>query len=173
MRIKKKRISDFTSIIGNVAQTSHYQVFFDGLSGDLLAHLSSKGVNRRFIGENAGLLCHTAMLPGSNLSTASITGNFTGVTEKFVHTRMFDQMSLQFYVDKEYKMIKFMEHSPPIQYGNSDALKMDVTFNYERYIAGRETSISRRRGANENNIPSKPPQVPDLVPVEFPQEFIA
>jgi hypothetical protein len=236
MRIKKKRISDFTSIIGNVAQTSHYQVFFDGLSGDLLAHLSSKGVNRRFIGENAGLLCHTAMLPGSNLSTASITGNFTGVTEKFVHTRMFDQMSLQFYVDKEYKMIKFMEHwmeyitngsgenksdvgyhyrmkypreprsgykadktkivkfdrdyknqieytffgmfpiglnSTPIQYGNSDALKMDVTFNYERYIAGRETSISRRRGANENNIPSKPPQVPDLVPVEFPQEFIA
>ena len=33
-----------------------------------------------------------------NLSTASITGNFTGVTEKFVHTRMFDQRSLQFYV---------------------------------------------------------------------------
>ena len=236
MRIKKKRISDFTSIIGNVAQTSHYQVFFDGLSGDLLAHLSSKGVNRRFIGENAGLLCSTAMLPGSNLSTASITGNFTGVTEKFVHTRMFDQMSLQFYVDKEYKMIKFMEHwmeyitngsgenksnvgyhyrmkypreprsgykcdktkivkfdrdyknqieytffgmfplglsSTAVQYGTSDALKMSVTFNYERYIAGRETSISRRRGANENNIPSKPSQVPDLVPVEFPQEFIA
>ena len=60
-----------------------------------------------------------------------------------------------------------------VQYGNSDALKMSVTFNYERYIAGRETSISKRRGANENNIPSKPPQVPDLVPVEFPQEFIA
>ena len=236
MRIKKKRISDFTSIIGNVAQTSHYQVFFDGLSGDLLAHLSSKGVNRRFIGENTGLLCSTAMLPGSNLSTASITGNFTGVTEKFVHTRMFDQMSLQFYVDKEYKMIKFMEHwmeyitsgsgenksnlgyhyrmkyprenrsgyksdktkivkfdrdyknqieytffgmfpsalnSTSIQYGNSDALKMSVTFNYERYIAGRETSISRKTNISENNIPSKTPQVPNLVPVEFPQEFIA
>ena len=80
MRIKKKRISDFTSIIGNVAQTSHYQVFFDGLSGDLLAHLSSKGVNRRFIGENAGLLCSTAILPGSNLATSTIAGNFTGVT---------------------------------------------------------------------------------------------
>ena len=236
MRIKKKRISDFTSIIGNVAQTSHYQVFFDGLSGDLLAHLSSKGVNRRFIGENAGLLCSTAILPGSTLATSDIIGNFTGVTERFVHTRQFDTMSLEFYVDKEYKMIKFMEHwmeyitngsgenksnvgyhyrmkypreprsgykadktkivkfdrdyknqieytffgmfpiglnSTPVQYGNSDALRMDVTFNYERYIAGRETSISRRRGANENNIPSKPSQVPDLVPVEFPQEFIA
>ena len=235
MRIKKKRISDFTSIIGNVAQTSHYQVFFDGLSGDLLAHLSSKGVNRRFIGENAGLLCSTAMLPGSNLSTASITGNFTGVTEKFVHTRMFDQMSLQFYVDKEYKMIKFIEHwmeyitngsgenksevgyhyrmkypreprsgykcdktkivkfdrdyknqieytffgmfpkslnTTSVQYGNSDALKISVTFNYERYISGRESSISRKTNISENTIPSKIPSVPNLVPVEFPQEFI-
>ena len=236
MRIKKKRISDFTSIIGNVAQTSHYQVFFDGLSGDLLAHLSAKGVNRRFIGENAGLLCSTAMLPGSNLNTATITGNFTGVTEKFVHTRMFDQMSLQFYVDKEYKMIKFIEHwmeyitngsgenksevgyhyrmkypreprsgykcdktkivkfdrdyknqieytffgmfplglsSTAVQYGTSDALKMSVTFNYERYIAGRETSISRKTNISENSIPSKIPSVPNLVPAEFPQEFIA
>ena len=218
MRIKKKRISDFTSIIGNVAQTSHYQVFFDGLSGDLLAHLSAKGVNRRFIGENAGLLCSTAILPGSTLATSDITGNFTGVTERFVHTRQFDTMSLEFYVDKEYKMIKFMEHwmeyitngsgenksnvgyhyrmkypretssgykadktkivkfdrdyknqieytffgmfpkslnTTSIQYGNSDALKMSVTFNYERYIAGRETSISRRRNISENTIPSK------------------
>ena len=235
MRIKKKRISDFTSIIGNVAQTSHYQVFFDGLSGDLLAHLSSKGVNRRFIGENAGLLCSTAILPGSTLATSDIIGNFTGVTEKFVHTRMFDQMSLQFYVDKEYKMIKFIEHwmeyitngsgenksevgyhyrmkypreprsgykcdktkivkfdrdyknqieytffgmfplglsSTAVQYGTSDALKMSVTFNYERYISGRESSISRKTNISENTIPSKIPSVPNLVPVEFPQEFI-
>ena len=64
-------------------------------------------------------------------------------------------------------------NSTPVQYGNSDALKMSVTFNYERYISGRETSVSRRRGVSENNIPSKAPQVPDLVPVEFPQEFIA
>jgi hypothetical protein len=217
MRIKKKRISDFTSIIGNVAQTSHYQVFFDGLSSGLLSHLSSKGVNRRFIGENAGLLCSTAILPGSSLATSDIAGNFTGVTEKFVHTRQFDTMSLEFYVDKEYKMIKFIEHwmeyitngsgenksdvgyhyrmkypreprsgyksdktkivkfdrdyknqieytffgmfprglnSTSVQYGNSDALKMSVTFNYERYIAGRETSISRKTNVSENTIPS-------------------
>ena len=235
MRIKKKRISDFTSIIGNVAQTSHYQVFFDGLSGDLLAHLSSKGVNRRFIGENAGLLCSTAILPGSTLATSDIIGNFTGVTERFVHTRQFDTMSLEFYVDKEYKMIKFIEHwmeyitngsgenksevgyhyrmkypreprsgykcdktkivkfdrdyknqieytffgmfpkslnTTSVQYGNSDALKISVTFNYERYISGRESSISRKTNISENTIPSKIPSVPNLVPVEFPQEFI-
>ena len=232
----KQNIAKFKPLLTDVAQTSHYQVFFDGLSGDLLAHLSSKGVNRRFIGENAGLLCSTAILPGSNLATASITGNFTGVTEKFVHTRQFDQMSLEFYVDKEYKMIKFIEHwmeyitngsgenksdvgyhyrmkypreprsgykadktkivkfdrdyknqieytffgmfpiglnSTAVQYGNSDALKMDVTFNYERYIAGRETSISRKTNISENSIPSKIPSVPNLVPAEFPQEFIA
>ena len=64
-----------------------------------------------------------------------------------------------------------------IQYGNSDALKISVTFNYERYIAGRETSVSRRRSANENSLPSKKLTVPVInTPTEispFPQEFIA
>ena len=72
-----------------------------------------------------------------------------------------------------FRMFPSALNSTSIQYGNSDALKMSVTFNYERYIAGRETSISRKTNISENNIPSKTPQVPNLVPVEFPQEFIA
>ena len=108
--VRPKKIADIKPILTNVAQTSHYQVFFDGLKPDLFKFLGTKGVNRRFITENAGLLCNQASIPGSSLATTDIFGNFTGVQEKFAHTRQFTELSLQFYVDKDYKMIKFFEH---------------------------------------------------------------
>ena len=176
-------------------------------------------MDRRFITENSGLLCSAASIPGSALATSDIFGNFTGVQEKFAHTRVFSEMSLEFYVDKNYKMIKFFEHwmdyissgsekrritsfskaspgyfyrmrypkgdsgykcdktkivkfnvdyrkeieytfigmfpinlaSTPVQYGNSDVLRVNCTFNYERYIAGESTNLSIRRGLSENN----------------------
>ena len=212
----KKKISDFTSIIGNVAQSSHYQVFFGGLSSGLFGHLNGKGVNKRFITENAGLLCSSASIPGSSLATTDIIGNYMGVQEKMAHTRLFTELTLEFYVDKDYKLIKFLEHwmeyisngsgedvtnpgyyyrmryprdaesgykadktkivkfdrdyrkeieytfyglfpinfaSTPVQYGNSDVLRASCVFNYERYIAGKETSISSMRGDSQNSNP--------------------
>ena len=215
--VRPKKIADIKPILTNVAQTSHYQVFFDGLSRDLFKFLGTKGVNRRFITENAGLLCNQASIPGSSLATTDIFGNFTGVQEKFAHTRQFTELSLQFYVDKDYKMIKFFEHwidyisngseksspnvrkddsayfyrmrfprgvsgykcdqtkiikfnvdyrseieytffglfptnlaSTAVQYGSSDVLRCDVTFSYERYIAGKASSQSCVRGRSEN-----------------------
>ena len=217
--VSPKKISDFKPILTNVAQTSHYQVFFDGLSPDLFTFLGQKNVDRRFITENSGLLCSAASIPGSALATSDIFGNFTGVQEKFAHTRIFSEMSLEFYVDKSYKMIKFFEHwmnyissgsekrritsfskaspgyfyrmrypkgnsgykcdktkivkfnvdyqkeieytfigmfpinlaSTPVQYGNSDVLKVNCTFNYERYIAGESTNLSITKGTSEDN----------------------
>ena len=108
--VRPRKIGDFKSKIGHVAQTSHYQVFFDGLSGSLFSHLASKGVDKRFISERAGLLCNSASIPGSTLGTSDIFGNFTGVQEKFAHTRIFTELVLDFYVDADYKMIKFLEH---------------------------------------------------------------
>ena len=108
--VRPKKIADIKPILTNVAQTSHYQVFFDGLSSDLFRFLGSKGVNRRFITENAGLLCSSASIPGSSLGTSDIFGNFTGVQEKFAHSRIFTELTLEFYVDKDYKMIKLFEH---------------------------------------------------------------
>ena len=108
--VRPKKIADIKPILTNVAQTSHYQVFFDGLSPDLFSFLGKKGVNKRFITENAGLLCSQASIPGSQLATTDIFGNFTGVQEKFAHSRLFTELSLDFYVDKDYKMIKFFEH---------------------------------------------------------------
>ena len=134
-----------------------------------------------------------------------------GVQEKMVHSRIFTEMSLEFIVDRDYKIIKFFEFwmdyitngsetgnvrksdagyfyrmryprdrdngykcdkikiikfepsqgkeleytfygafpinfsSTPVQYGSSDVLRANVTFNYERYIAGKEKSIDVAR----------------------------
>ena len=108
--VRPKKIGEFKSTLGNVAQNNHYQVSFDGLSRNLFEYLRKRGVDRRFILDDAGLLCNSASIPGSSLATSDIFGNFTGVQEKFAHTRIFTELTLEFYVDKEYKMIKFLEH---------------------------------------------------------------
>jgi len=107
---RPRRISEIKPIFGNLAQTTHYQVSFGALPRPLQKHLDVRGVDWRFVAENAGLLCSSASLPGSSLGTADIVGDVTGVTEKMAHTRMFTAIDLTFYVDKEYKMIKFLEH---------------------------------------------------------------
>jgi hypothetical protein len=108
--VKPRKISDIKPIFTNLAQTSHYEVQFGGFQKGLRDHLSNRGVDSRFIGETVGLLCNSASLPGSTFATADITGNYTGLMEKVAHTRIFTPIDLTFYVDKEYKVIKFLEH---------------------------------------------------------------
>ena len=107
---RPRRISEIKPIFGNLAQTTHYQVSFGALPPPLQKHLDVRGVGWRFVAENAGLLCSSASLPSSSLGTSDIVGDVTGVTEKMAHSRMFTAIDLTFYVDKEYKMIKFLEH---------------------------------------------------------------
>ena len=76
----------------------------------LRQHLKVRGLDSRFITETSGLLCSSALLPGSRLATADIIGNHVGVSEKMAHTRLFTQIQLEFYVDNEYKTLKFLEH---------------------------------------------------------------
>ena len=48
------------------------------------------------------LACSEASLPGSSLATLELTGDRTGVTERHVHRRMFDErIDLTFYVDAD------------------------------------------------------------------------
>ena len=105
-----RRISDIKPLFSNLAQTSHYQVIFGGLSPDLQSFLFSKGVDPLFIADSVGLLCSNASLPGSTHDTAQINGNYTGVIEKFAHTRIFTEIQLDFLVDKDYKVLKFLEY---------------------------------------------------------------
>ena len=107
---RPRKISEFKPLFTNLAQTSHYQVVFGGLSGPLRSYLRLRGIDSRFIGESVGLLCNSASLPGSSFATADIVGNYTGVAEKMAHTRTFTQIDLEFYVDRSYKTIKFLEH---------------------------------------------------------------
>lgn len=119
--VRPRRISDFKPLFTNLAQTSHFQVVFGGLPGELLAHLYSRGVSPRFIGEDAGLLCHSASLPGTSLATSDINNNFTGVNERVAHRRIFTEIGLEFYVDKDYKTLKFIEHWMEFISGGSNA----------------------------------------------------
>jgi hypothetical protein len=105
-----KRISDIKPLFGNLALNSQYQVIFGGLSKELQLYLGIRGVDPRFISENVGLLCHRASLPGSSVAVSDVVGNYTGVSERFAHARVFTDIQLDFYVDKEYKTLKFLEH---------------------------------------------------------------
>ena len=107
-------ISDLLPRFQNVAQSSQYLVKFalphSFERNGLRSYLRRKGVNDRFILEDAGLLCSNAVLPGSALASVDTRGNFQGVIERFAHTRNFTQINLEFYVDNEYKSMKFLEH---------------------------------------------------------------
>jgi hypothetical protein len=105
-----RRISDYKSLLTNLAQTSHYQVVFGSLPVELKTYLLQRSVDPRFVSNDAGLLCFSAQLPGGQLATANISGNYMGIQEKFAHSRLYTQLSLDFYVDKDYKVIKFIEH---------------------------------------------------------------
>ena len=108
--VKPRRISDFKPTFTNLAQTSHYQLSFGGLPTGLRQHLNVRGLDYRFITETSGLLCSNAVLPGSANAIANIRGNFTGVVENMSHARIFTEIVLEFYVDREYKALKFFEH---------------------------------------------------------------
>ena len=106
-----QQISRILPKFQNVAQTNHYQVHFGMPSkGSLGSFLRAKGVDVRFQLDDVGLLCSAASLPGSALATVNTVGDYQGVVERFAHTRNFTQISLDFYVDNEYKSLKFLEH---------------------------------------------------------------
>tara|TARA_B100000900_G_scaffold107167_2_gene89160 strand:- start:11074 stop:11916 length:843 start_codon:yes stop_codon:yes gene_type:complete len=107
---RPRRISDFKPTLTNLAQTSHYVVSFGRASGGLSNYLRERGVDGRFIAGDMGLLCNQAQLPFTSLATANVTGAYTGITEKFAHSRIFTPITLSFYVDKDYKVLKFLEH---------------------------------------------------------------
>jgi hypothetical protein len=108
--VKPRKISSIKSLFGNLAQTSHYQVIFGGLPVQLTSYLLRRGITASFIAEDAGLLCYNAYLPTTSFLPVAVDGNFTGVVENFAVTRLYTQIGLDFYVDSNYKTLKFLEH---------------------------------------------------------------
>ena len=107
---RPRRISEFLPRMQNVAQTSHYLVKFALPISGVRSYLRRKGINDRFVAEDAGLLVSDAVLPGSAMAAVNVAGDFQGVIERFAHTRNFTQINLEFYVDNDYTSLKFIEH---------------------------------------------------------------
>lgn len=104
-----RRISDIKPLMTNLAQTSHYEVQFGALPPQLMFYFSRKGINSRFIAEGAGLLCYSASLPTTTLGSFTVDGNYMGIQEKFASSRIYSEITLDFYVDSDYQMLNFLE----------------------------------------------------------------
>lgn len=125
----KKDISDIVNLF-NLAQSSHYQVTFGGLPTALVTYLNGKGISSNFISDDAGLLCYAAQIPTTKFATADIMGNYTGVTEKFVHTRMYDPITLEFYVDYRYRIVRMFEYWMQFISSGSEASESSLGYFY-------------------------------------------
>ena len=54
-----------------------------------------------------------------------------GVVERFAHTRNFTQIQLEFYVDNEYKSLKFLEHWMEYITAGSDCDPIEDAYNFQ------------------------------------------
>ena len=98
------KVSDVKANLLRPATTSHFEVDIP-----IPTAISS----RWDVGKQGKiqLMCSETSLPGSNLATFEINNDRTGVTEKHVHRRIFDdRIDLTFYVDAGlYTPIRFFE----------------------------------------------------------------
>ena len=93
--------------------------------------MRQKGINDRFISDNVGLLCSDAVLPGSAMATLNTAGDYQGLIERFAHTRNFTQVNFDFYVDNEYKSLKFLEHWMEFISSGSVAAPSSMTYHFK------------------------------------------
>ena len=141
---RPRRISDFLPRMQNVAQTSHYLVKFALPVSSVRSYLRRKGINDRFVAEDAGLLVSDAVLPGSALASVNVAGDFQGVIERFAHTRNFTQINLEFYVDNDYTSLKFIEHWMEFITGASDSDPATDNYHFQlRYPSEYKSNETR------------------------------
>ena len=106
---RSRTLAEVKAKLLNPATTSHFQVTIGQPSGNFRTFLSQVGAFNDQ--DRLNLLCSDASLPGSQFATAEITNDFTGVTERHVHRRMYDQKTdLTFYTDADqYLPIRYFE----------------------------------------------------------------
>ena len=151
------RVSDIKANLLRPATTSHFEVeipIIDALS-------KWKGVGKQ---DKIQLMCSEASLPGSNLATFEINNDRTGVTEKHVHRRIFDdRIDLTFYVDAGlYQPIKFFEqwishitNGRNISERDQDTQLMQSNYDYrikypDSYIADQGLKITKFEKDHQN-----------------------
>ena len=105
-----KTIADLKTKFLKPALTSHYEVKIP--LGSLPEGIKNigKGLNAKDQ-EDLNLSCMETSLPGSSLATFEVRNDYTGVTERLAHRRMYDdRIDLTFYVEGEkYTQIRYFE----------------------------------------------------------------
>jgi hypothetical protein len=146
-----RSVADIKSKLLRPALTSHFEVEipFQKISNKLVNNITGMNLNSFDI-QKLNLSCSEASLPGSSLATLEINNDFTGVTERHAHRRIYDdRMDFTFYVDAEkYLPIVFFE-------------------SWIKYIAGEGVAEdTRMRG----NVGSKSRNY--FYRVRYPNEYI-
>lgn len=104
-------------LFGSLSQTSQFKVSLYLSNGDqtvtrtegVTQHLASCGLLNGLDNLRYDFLCHSVTLPGTNLGITEETGSRQGVTEKFATIRQYPDLTLEFYVDAQYNVIRLFE----------------------------------------------------------------
>jgi len=113
---RRRQLSDLKASILRPATTSNFQCWFDPpqsvknwLNDRHNAGLLPKNYNGNE--EFYSLSCSDAALPGSTLATHELTNDHSGVTERHVYRRQYDDRAeFSFYVDHDYNPILLFEN---------------------------------------------------------------
>jgi len=112
----RKSLSDIKATILRPAMTSQFMVYVD-FPSEVKTYMKASPRNLAdpqggVLRSGLNLACSEASLPGSSLATLEQTSDRTGVTERHVHRRMFDdRIDLTFYVDAQnYLPIRAFEY---------------------------------------------------------------
>ena len=67
------------------------------------------GIPRRFVDEDLGLYASEAVLPGSSFADVEVSGDRQGITERMTFKRIYDDVTITFMVDRNYRVLKYFE----------------------------------------------------------------
>jgi len=112
---KPKTLSSLKASLLRPALTSHFQCWFQPPepAKKWISEKSRAGLGAPYNGNEdfISVSCSEASLPGSSLATHEINNDHTGVTERHVYRRQYDdRASFTFYVDHDYNIIYFFEN---------------------------------------------------------------
>jgi hypothetical protein len=107
-RPKYYPINTIRSRFQTVALDNKYQVFMEP-NLNVYNAAARVGISRRFIDEDLGLYVTDAVLPGSSFADVEVSGDRQGITERMPFKRIYDDATLTFMVDKDYKVMKYFE----------------------------------------------------------------
>jgi len=101
-------VEDIKAKFATVALDHTYQVEFQLIS-NIVTLAAAENISQRFLTEDLGLYVSDAVLPGSSFADIEVAGDVQGITQRVPYSRIYDDITLTFMVDREYKVLRFFE----------------------------------------------------------------